>query len=361
MDILETITRLSHRFGTADYVKGGGGNTSCKSADTLWVKPSGTTLAGMTPASFVTLDRAKIARLYEVAPPADASAREALVKDIMAAAVLPPSAGSGQAAGRPSVEAPLHDSFQAVYVVHTHPALVNGLTCAAGGKAACAELFPEALWVDYIDPGYTLCMHVRKAIDAWRAARGREPSMVLLKNHGVFIAGDEPEAIKRRYDALLGALAERYRRAGVPTELPVGPEPAPATADAVTKRIQQAVRTPDAAAVSVGGAFDVFDGPVTPDHIVYAKAYPLSGQITPRAVAAYVQRHGYPPRVVVTDGMVCGLGTSRTRADLALQLARDGALVKQLAAAFGGLETMTRRALDFIDHWEVESYRQKQI
>ena len=355
MSSLKTIAQLSHRFGTVDYVKGGGGNTSCKSADTLWVKPSGTTLAGMTPATFVALDRAKVARLYDVAPPADASAREALVKDIMAAAVLPDSAG------RPSVEAPLHDSFQATYVVHTHPALVNGLTCAADGKAACAELFPEALWVDYIDPGYTLCMHVRKAIDAYRAAQGREPSMVLLKNHGVFIAGNEPEAIERQYAALLGALTERYRRAGVATHLPVGPEPDPATVETVTERIRQAVEAPDAAAVSAGGAFDVFDGPVTPDHIVYAKAYPLTGEVTPAAVAAYVERHSYPPRVVVADGIVCGLGTNPTRADLALDLARDGALVKQLAAAFGGLEYMTRRALDFIDHWEVESYRQKQV
>ncbi|MFW6154389.1 MAG: class II aldolase/adducin family protein [Planctomycetota bacterium] len=355
MSSLETITQLSHRFGTADYVKGGGGNTSCKSADTLWVKPSGTTLAGMTPATFVALDRAKIARLYEVAPPDDASAREALVKDIMAAAVLPGRPG------RPSVEAPLHDSFQATYVVHTHPALVNGLTCAVDGKAACADLFPEALWVDYIDPGYTLCMHVRKAIDTYRAARGREPSMVLLKNHGVFVAGDTPQAIDQQYDTLLGTLADRYRRAGVATELPVGPEGDPSAVEAVTKRIQQAVGTSDAAAVRAGGAFDVFDGPVTPDHIVYAKAYPLTGEVTPEAVAAYIDRHGYPPRVVVTDSMVCGVGTTKTRADLALDLARDGALAKQLAAAFGGLDYMTRRALEFIDNWEVESYRQKQI
>ncbi len=352
---LETITQLSHRFGTADYVKGGGGNTSCKSADTLWVKPSGTTLGAMTPETFVALDRAKIARLYAVDAPDDPSAREALVKDLMAAAVRPDSSG------RPSVEAPLHNSFQAVYVVHTHPVLVNGLTCAADGRAAAAELFPDALWVDYIDPGYTLCMHVRQAIDAYCADRGREPSVVLLKNHGVFVAGDEPEAIDRHYDALLGALADRYRQAGVATELPIGPQPDDATAEAIAGRIRRAIGTPDAAAVRVGGAFDVFDGPVTPDHIVYAKAYPLRGDVTPDAVAAYIERHGYPPRVVATGAVVAGVGASEARADLALTLARDGALVKQLADAFGGLDYMTPRALAFIDNWEVESYRQKQL
>ncbi|MDK2858172.1 MAG: hypothetical protein PWQ89_1291, partial [Verrucomicrobiota bacterium] len=39
MQDLKTIVELSHEFGTADYVKGGGGNTSVKNAATLWVKP----------------------------------------------------------------------------------------------------------------------------------------------------------------------------------------------------------------------------------------------------------------------------------------------------------------------------------
>ena len=46
-DLLSTLTELAHEFGTPDYVKGGGGNASCKTADTLWVKPSGLTLADL--------------------------------------------------------------------------------------------------------------------------------------------------------------------------------------------------------------------------------------------------------------------------------------------------------------------------
>ncbi len=39
MGLLEIITGLSHEFGTVDYVRGGGGNTSAKDGDTLWVGP----------------------------------------------------------------------------------------------------------------------------------------------------------------------------------------------------------------------------------------------------------------------------------------------------------------------------------
>ena len=66
MQDLKTIVELSHEFGTPEYVKGGGGNTSYKDESTLWVKPSGTTLAGLQEDTFVTLNRAKVNELYDV-------------------------------------------------------------------------------------------------------------------------------------------------------------------------------------------------------------------------------------------------------------------------------------------------------
>ncbi len=122
MDLLDQITKLSHEFGTSAYVRGGGGNTSVKENSTLWVKPSGTTLADLTSSDFLAMDRSTLGRLYDVTPSDDASAREALVKEVMEQAVLP------QTPGRAPVEAPLHNSLAARYVAHTHPALVYFVT-----------------------------------------------------------------------------------------------------------------------------------------------------------------------------------------------------------------------------------------
>lgn len=109
MNILNTLAALSREFGGPEYVLGGGGNTSAKNADTLWVKPSGVTLLQIGPADFVPMDRARIAALYSEPPPTEATAREALVKDRMLAARRP------GATGRPSVEAPLHNVFPQTY------------------------------------------------------------------------------------------------------------------------------------------------------------------------------------------------------------------------------------------------------
>jgi len=346
MDLLDTITALSHAFGTDRYVKGGGGNTSAKNADTLWIKPSGTTLAGLTPAGFVALNRRKINELYDTPTPADAKAREALVKDLMAAAVE-------NRAGRPSVEAPLHNVFDTVYVVHTHPAAVNGMTCAVKGEAFCREHFPEALWVEYIDPGYTLSMEVRLRIQEYVKRHGRQPSVLMLKNHGVFVAGDTAAGIHSIYDGLMRVLEDTYAAAGVTLDVPVQALPPDPATEA---RLHELFGT-EAAHIADGGRFEVAPGPLSPDHLVYARAFPFTGDLTPATAQAYKAKHGFAPKIAVTAGHVYGLGTTRRNADLALTFALDGALVFRLAQVFGGVEWMTDAARAFIENWEVESYR----
>ncbi len=353
MDILKTITELSHAFGTAEFVKAGGGNTSCKTADTLWVKPSGTTLAGLKPETFVAMDRAVLSRLYAASAPAEPAAREELVKDMMAAAVKP------ETPGRASVEAPLHDSIAARYVVHTHPAAVNGLTCAVGGRAAAARLFPDALWVPYIDPGYTLCMAVRAAVQLYKAARGVEPSLMFLENHGVFVSGDTEAEIRATYARVMDTLKKTYADLGVASEARVGAAPSEAQVAGWRQVLAEGLGA-EAAAVAVSGRFDVGNGPISPDHIVYAKSYAFEGVLTAENLRAFQAARGYAPRMVVTDQAVLGVGANEKTARLALELALDGARVKQLARAFGGLQYLSDVARGFIENWEVESYRSKQ-
>ena len=78
MTLLEEISALSREFGTEEYVVGGGGNTSAKDAETLWIKPSGTTLPGMNPSAFVPMDRMAMQRLYAGAAPTEPAAPTAM-------------------------------------------------------------------------------------------------------------------------------------------------------------------------------------------------------------------------------------------------------------------------------------------
>jgi len=350
MTDLQVIVELSHEFGDEDYVKGGGGNTSVKNETTLWVKPSGTTLAGLETETFVAMNRAKVNELYAVEAPDDAAAREDLVKNLMAEA-------AENDAGRPSVEAPLHNVFEAKFVVHTHPALVNGLTCAKAGKAACERLFPDALWVEYIDPGYTLCMEVRERIEGYKAANGKEPALLVLQNHGIFIAADSAAEVRALYARVMDALKREYSKAGISQALNVSEI---AEEPEIAAQIQ-VLFGDDAAFIASSGIFAYSPGPITPDHLVYSKAFPFSSELNGQNLGRYKAERGYAPKVVVAGGRVYGIGSSQKNADLALELAQDGALVMRLADAFGGVNYMTDPQREFIENWEVESYRAKQV
>ena len=350
MNEMDVIVELSHELGGPAYVKGGGGNTSVKNESTLWVKPSGTTLSGLTPERFVAMNRAKIDDLYAVPTPKDAGAREETVKNLMAAAVE-------NDAGRPSVEAPLHNVFEATYVVHTHPMLVNGLTCAVDGEAACERLFPDALWVEYIDPGYTLCMVVRERIQRYKAEHEHQPALVVLQNHGIFVAADTAEEIRALYSRVMDAVREEYLAAGIELDLAIADTPvAPETEAAI-----QSTFGADAAFLASSGLFPVAPGPITPDHLVYARAYPYSGSLGAKGADAYRAEHGFAPKIVIAGDRVYGIGSSQKNADLALELAQDGAFVMQLSVAYGGINYMTAGQREFIENWEVEAYRQAQV
>ena len=80
-----------------------------------------------------------------------------------------------------------------------------------------------------------------------------------------------------------------------------------------------------------------------------------------QAFADFQQKYGYLPNVIAWDNMVFGIGATEKKASLALEFAQDGALVMQLAEAFGGIEYLSDSSREFIENWEVESYRSKQL
>jgi rhamnose utilization protein RhaD (predicted bifunctional aldolase and dehydrogenase) len=303
--------------------------------------------------SFVAMDRAVLGRLYEAETPGEPAAREELVKDMMAAAVRP------ETPGRASVEAPLHDSLAACFVVHTHPSSVNGLTCALGGRAAAERLFPDALWVPYTDPGYTLCMTVRKAVQDYKREKGAEPRLLLLENHGIFVCGDTAMEVCSIYARVMDTLARTYAELKISSKVPMGEAPMEAVVAKWRGVLADALGV-DASSVIASGRFCHAVGPVSPDHIVYAKSYAFEGVLTADNLRAFKDVRGYAPRVVVMDNAILGVGTSEKAARLAMTLAMDGAVVKRLARAFGGLQYLSDAARGFIENWEVESYRAKQ-
>jgi rhamnulokinase len=387
--LLDAAAALSRRFGEdPQYSRAGGGNSSVKDGDTLWIKPSGVSLASITPASLMPL---AIAPLLELAAEGRAEpGTEAVMRVAMAARLR------AEGSRRPSVECVFHALIPRRFVIHTHPTIVNALTCARDGEAAAAELFADAvLWVPYVDPGLPLAREIARRRRAW-AARATTPSrarvepteVTLLQSHGLIVAGDDPSAIAERSDALVETIRASLARSDLATADARGSVEPPdlALAGQVSGILATRLGAPDAPrtiasstapdavrlASTAEGRRLVEGGPLTPDQIVYAGSWPLWVDLDPMsttdgltlhtaieaALAARRTRTDEAPIIVVVErvGMFAA-GRSRREADIALELYLDAVRVGFGASAFGGVRTLTPAERGYIEHWEAEAYR----
>jgi rhamnose utilization protein RhaD (predicted bifunctional aldolase and dehydrogenase) len=366
---VEQLAELSRYYGSrSDYVIAGGGNTSFKDESTLYIKGSGTSLADIRGEDFVRMDRRLLARIWEKAYPKDGDERETAVLADMMAARKP-----GEEGKRPSVETLLHDMLPFSFVVHTHPALVNGLTCSREGAAAAEALFAgEALWIASTNPGYILSLAVKNAMEAYKRRKGRPAPLILLQNHGIFVGAGTAEGIKAAYGEVMDKLAARA---------PGGPDFSGERGDWENSAELREVLGELAAQTGAGGAtvfrrnnafaaltadraaFYPVSSAFTPDHIVYAGSDPLfveSGDAAALRTAwkDFTARYGRIPKTAAVQGLgVFGIGPTEKAARLALELFADAVKVAYYAAAFGGVRFMTRDQIDFINNWEVERYR----
>ena len=122
---LEIIANISHEYGSDHrYVLAGGGNTSFKDEEHLYIKGSGTSLSTITNDGFVKMSRKKLSDIWNKTYSENKDEREAeVLSDMMNSRCL------GEENKRPSVETLLHNLFTQSYVLHVHPTIVNGITC----------------------------------------------------------------------------------------------------------------------------------------------------------------------------------------------------------------------------------------
>ncbi len=201
-EIVKQLVALSNNLGRPemDYVILGEGNTSARAEDgTFWVKSSGTELRTITPEGFVQVDCGRALAVLE-----GPELNDAQVKEALSAAKVTPSAP-----GRPSVETLLHAQLLDLegirFVGHTHPTLINALTCSvAFPEIFKGRLFPDEivlcgtapLLVPYTDPGFPLARRLKELLGKHLKKHGEAPRIILMQNHGLVALGGTAKQVE---------------------------------------------------------------------------------------------------------------------------------------------------------------------
>lgn len=369
---LKELVKISQFYGKDKrYVIAGGGNTSLKTADRIWIKASGFPLSTITEEGFSMMDREKLKKISTREYSKEPAQREQEIKDDMAWANMTKDR-------RPSVETSLHDLMDYKFVVHLHPALVNGLLCGNDAEKCVSILFgDEALYVPYIMPGYVVYKDIEAMLAKHREAGRQDPAIILLQNHGIFVGAETTDEIRKIYDKVFSKIEAKVTRDLPAGELPVGDlsnEILPALSGMLSGDEDKILKIRNNELVNYFTGsdedFQKISQPFTPDIIVYCKSNYIFCKVEGAAgdiladlqvkIKSFEADFGYVPRVILIRGLgLIGVGDSESAADTVVDIFEDFMKISWLSEFFGGQHFMTPEQIHFIDTWEVENFRRK--
>ncbi len=364
---LGDLVAISRYYGSnPEFVLVGGGNTSLKTHDTLYVKASGFALGDIGEKGFAAMDRKKLDRIWSTEYPEDRDEREKqALRDLM-------NARCEGEEKRPSVEALLHALLPQSFVVHAHPPMINGLTCSQEGKEAADNLFPgRILWIPTVNPGYILAAAVRRELEQFQQRNGRSPEIILLQNHGIFVMAETVGDIKTIYTGVTDTFEHNITRKPDFS----GGEAESDTTASLKEQIVLRFNVPMEnilfesnrevlAFLTSERAFYPISSAFTPDHIIYSGHAPLFFQDKPEKLGEAMEQHsrktGKKPKIIAVKGLgFFAVGNNPKSGEAARSLFLDAVKIAVYAESFGGVRFLPKEQIDFILDWEVEQYRSK--
>lgn len=166
-----------------DLVQAGGGNTSVKINELMFIKASGYNLANIDVFNgFVTINN------------------KILLEDIYNYNVKDVTNYNFIGNKRGSIETFMH-SILKKYTVHLHPIQINRVLISLNAKDIIRQIYPDSLVINYLTPGIKVCNEINKTYN--------NENVIFLLNHGVIITCD---TINKVYEIIEDVLIkfERY-------------------------------------------------------------------------------------------------------------------------------------------------------
>lgn len=371
----------------------GGGNTSVKASardavegelEVLYVKGSGWDLASIEPQGFPAVRLAHLRAMLACEELSDEEMVNQQRRHML-----------DFRSPNPSVEALLHALLPERYVDHTHADAILALTDQPDGAERARALYgAQALVLDYCMPGFVLAKQVQRHL-----REHPSPSLVILAKHGIFTAGD---TARSSYERMIEAVAAAQRAIARGPAVSLQPSPSSPPDGERRRHFGLALRGALAArgmraivswcegeeSVALAQREDVealcARGPITPDHVLRTKPWPMvvGGDGAPaqaalresieHALGAYAQRYrdyvtqGIArmgerisldplPRVAVVPGLgICAWARSKRDASVAKEIAEHTARTMLRAEAIGRYEPIAPLEIFAMEYWSLE-------
>jgi len=357
-----------------DLVLHGGGNTSYKTDDTLYVKGSGWNLIDIEEPGFSPVD---LSVLKEMAT-RDALGDAQMVKEQRAAL-------RNADAPNPSIEAILHAIIPFKFVDHSHADAIVTLSNTPKGKEILQDIYGDnVLLIDYVMPGFILSKEIYRQTEGidWSTLEG-----IILLNHGLFTFDDDA---KRSYEKHIELVtkAEAYisRHTTLP-DLCDAKDIDSAFVEALSREISDLRGCSVTAAVIDSQQACTFsklpnlesilaNGELTPEHVIRIKPFPavIDNDIKAglaqfvQAYKTYFADHASAehicldpaPRYVVIKGFgAIAFGKDEKEAKVIKDIVEHTLKAILIAEQLGGWKSLKQADIFDMEYWELEQNKLK--
>jgi len=184
MNDFDNLIELSHYAGTRwDLVQAGGGNTSVKINNIMYIKASGYLLAEINENyGIAKVDLFKIKQISKnekVLNAIDKKNRELVSAELVKDATISTD-------NKPSIETLLH-SLLDKYVLHTHSVVSNLFLVQKDWEEKLKFFYPNAIFVNYQTPGIDLAIELEKKLSNHNESGTK---IIFLQNHGIILSSN---------------------------------------------------------------------------------------------------------------------------------------------------------------------------
>jgi len=369
--LIEELVSISSWAGAdEDFVQAGGGNTSVKFENTMFIKASGFKLSEVTEnKGYVEVDINKIIELidnhkkYEIY---EAKERDKIIIKEVQKTVIRDNGF------RPSVEAFLHALFGKT-VIHTHPILINAICCVDNCQKILENLFfDDVLYIPYSEPGYPLACLMKTEVDIFFENKGFLPEIVFLGNHGLFISGNSVDDSISRMNYVITKIEKFFNIDKSKNQLKtIFKENTSVSLDKwydlykkyVNNAYLKVIKNENPSTIELIKCQALY-----PDYVVYCgKNYlsidsvEISGSVEKDFRLFFTKNGNVPSVIYCNDGNIIFMGNNSLHVENISSVFIAHAKTVLLGQRIGKLIPLNEDEIAYIDNWESEKYRKNLI
>jgi FMN phosphatase YigB (HAD superfamily)/ribulose-5-phosphate 4-epimerase/fuculose-1-phosphate aldolase len=309
-----------------DLVQAGGGNTSVKINNLMFIKASGYNLTNINENSgYVAINN------------------ETLLKDICNNTIKEVTEYNFIGNKRGSIETFMH-SILKKYTIHLHPIQVNRILITKKAKSIIKEIYPDSLVIDYFTPGIKVCNEIKE--------KYHNENVIFLINHGIIITCDNYDEIYKILEEVICKF-EIYQNLSCHYKKYKNTNKITTVVNNLFNTINVSYLCEDSKIKDyLNNKIELFKESITfPDCLIYCGLEILFGLFY---IEEYKNKYNEPPKIIIDDGNIYINSNSITKCKEIEEVLKSTLMILDTDLK---KNILTFEEICFLNNWDAEKYR----